>query len=180
VGRADRRSRCPKTIDNDIPFLDQSFGFQTAFSRASKSIHAVTVEAKSTAHGVGLVKLMGRTAGSSPAMQRWPPDAHLVIPEVAFHLDGEGGVLSYVQRRVRERGYAVVVVAEGLGRSCSMASRPRRLGKCQSARHRAVAPATVGRTRCAVSRRSEVDPHGDPWLSVLEATGQLHEWPAVR
>jgi 6-phosphofructokinase 1 len=43
----------PKTIDNDIPYLDQSFGFQTAFARATESIHAVTVEAKSTAHGVG-------------------------------------------------------------------------------------------------------------------------------
>ena len=36
----------PKTIDNDIPYLDQSFGFQTAFARATESIHAVTVEPK--------------------------------------------------------------------------------------------------------------------------------------
>jgi len=28
----------PKTIDNDIPYLDQSFGFQTAFTRATDSI----------------------------------------------------------------------------------------------------------------------------------------------
>jgi 6-phosphofructokinase 1 len=28
----------PKTIDNDIPYIDQSFGFQTAFARATESI----------------------------------------------------------------------------------------------------------------------------------------------
>ena len=37
----------PKTIDNDIPFIDQSFGFQTAFSRATESIRAAHVEARS-------------------------------------------------------------------------------------------------------------------------------------
>ena len=30
----------PKTIDNDIPFIDQSFGFQTAFAYASDAIRA--------------------------------------------------------------------------------------------------------------------------------------------
>ena len=29
-------SACPKTIDNDIPFIDQSFGFQTAFAEATR------------------------------------------------------------------------------------------------------------------------------------------------
>jgi 6-phosphofructokinase 1 len=53
----------PKTIDNDIPYIDQSFGFQTAFSRAAEAIRQVNVEAKSTPHGVGLVKLMGRHSG---------------------------------------------------------------------------------------------------------------------
>ncbi len=43
----------PKTIDNDIPYIDQSFGFQTAFSHASDAIRAATVEAKSTANGIG-------------------------------------------------------------------------------------------------------------------------------
>ena len=30
----------PKTIDNDIPYIDHSFGFQTAFARAAESIRA--------------------------------------------------------------------------------------------------------------------------------------------
>lgn|GEM_PF-2836870 len=35
----------PKTIDNDIPSINQSFGFQTAFAEATKSIRAAHVEA---------------------------------------------------------------------------------------------------------------------------------------
>ena len=37
----------PKTIDNDIPFIDHSFGFRTAFSRATESIRAAHIEARS-------------------------------------------------------------------------------------------------------------------------------------
>lgn len=39
----------------------------------------------------------------------------MLIPEVTFQLDGDSGLLHHVQRRVRDRGYAVVVVAEGAG-----------------------------------------------------------------
>jgi 6-phosphofructokinase 1 len=53
----------PKTIDNDIPYIDHSFGFQTAFARATDSIKAAHTEASSTPNGVGLVKLMGRHSG---------------------------------------------------------------------------------------------------------------------
>ncbi len=53
----------PKTIDNDIPYIDQSFGFQTAFSMATESIRAAHVEAKSSPNGLGVVKLMGRHSG---------------------------------------------------------------------------------------------------------------------
>lgn len=53
----------PKTIDNDIMFIDQSFGFQTAFSEATKSIRAAHVESTGAPNGVGLVKLMGRHSG---------------------------------------------------------------------------------------------------------------------
>ncbi|HYH32018.1 MAG TPA: ATP-dependent 6-phosphofructokinase, partial [Pseudonocardia sp.] len=107
----------PKTIDNDIPYIDQSFGFQTAFSLASDAIRAAQVEAKSTANGIGLVKLMGRHSGfiaCYAALARSGADA-VLIPEVPFALDGEHGLLAHVRRRVSERGHAVVVVAEGAG-----------------------------------------------------------------
>ena len=107
----------PKTIDNDIPLIDQSFGFQTAFSLASDAIRAARVEAKSTANGVGLVRLMGRHSGfiaCYAALARSDADV-VLIPEVPFVLDGPHGLLEHVRQRVAERGNAVVVVAEGAG-----------------------------------------------------------------
>jgi len=104
----------PKTIDNDIPYIDQSFGFQTAFSRASESIRAVTVEAKSTANGIGLVKLMGRHSGfiaCYASLARSDADV-VLIPEVPFEMDA---LLAHLRSRVEQRGHAVVVVAEGAG-----------------------------------------------------------------
>lgn len=109
----------PKTIDNDIMYIDQSFGFQTAFSEAAKAIRAAHVEAKGAPNGVGLVKLMGRHSGfiacyASLAMS----DANFVlIPEVPFGLDGDSGLLAVLRRRLDRRGHAVVVVAEGAGQN---------------------------------------------------------------
>jgi len=107
----------PKTIDNDIPYIDHSFGFQTAFARAAESIRAAQVEAAATPGGVGLVKLMGRHSGfiaCYASLACHDVDA-VLIPEVPFALDGPGGVLAYVERRLDEQGHAVVVLAEGAG-----------------------------------------------------------------
>jgi len=107
----------PKTIDNDILFIDQSFGFQTAFSEGAKAIRAAHVEACGAPGGVGLVKLMGRHSGfiacyASLAMS----DANFVlIPEVPFRLDGDEGLFACLRRRLERRGHAVIVVAEGAG-----------------------------------------------------------------
>jgi 6-phosphofructokinase 1 len=107
----------PKTIDNDIPYIDQSFGFQTAFGKAAESIRAAHSEATSAPSGVGLVKLMGRHSGfiaSYASLARADADV-VLIPEIPFALDGEAGLLCFLQRRVFARGHAVVVVAEGAG-----------------------------------------------------------------
>jgi 6-phosphofructokinase 1 len=107
----------PKTIDNDIMYIEQSFGFQTAFSEATRYIRAVHVEATGVPNGVGLVKLMGRHSGfiacyASLAMS----DANFVlIPEVPFRLDGECGLFNVLRRRLDQRGHAVLVIAEGAG-----------------------------------------------------------------
>ncbi|MDX6213069.1 MAG: 6-phosphofructokinase 1, partial [Frankiales bacterium] len=86
----------PKTIDNDIPYIDHSFGFQTAFARATESIRAAHTEASSTPNGVGLVKLMGRHSGfiaCYAALARSGADV-VLIPEVPFALDGDNGLLA--------------------------------------------------------------------------------------
>lgn len=107
----------PKTIDNDIQFIDHSFGFQTAFSVATESIRSAHVEARASPNGVGLVRLMGRHSGFIACYASLATsDANFVlIPEVPFALEGENGFLAALRRRLQERGHAVVVVAEGAG-----------------------------------------------------------------
>jgi 6-phosphofructokinase 1 len=107
----------PKTIDNDISFIDQSFGFQTAFSEAAEVIRAAHVEAKASPNGVGLVKLMGRHSGFIVCYAALAHnDANFVmIPEISYPLEGEKGFLKWLLERVKKAGHAVVVVAEGAG-----------------------------------------------------------------
>ena len=50
----------PKTIDNDLSFIDTSFGFDTAVASAVPAVRGAHVEAKSAYNGIGLVKVMGR------------------------------------------------------------------------------------------------------------------------
>jgi 6-phosphofructokinase 1 len=228
----------PKTIDNDIPFINQSFGFQTAFSRAAESIRTAHVEARTVPNGVGLVRLMGRHSGfiaCYAALAKNDAD-FVLIPEVPFTLHGTNGLLARLRKRVVERGHAVVVVAEGAGQELldpegtdasgnqklsdvgvylrhritedfeeagleinlkyidpsytirSVPANPYDSVYCLRLAHTAVHAAMAGRTqmvvgrwhgrfvhvpmRLAVSRRNQVDPDGDLWMSVLEATGQ--------
>ena len=107
----------PKTIDNDIPSIDQSFGFQSAFGEATKSIQSAHVEAKASPNGVGLVKLMGRHSGfiACSASLAVPDANSVLIPEVPFALDGPNGLLEHLLTRVRKSGHAVIVAAEGAG-----------------------------------------------------------------
>lgn len=107
----------PKTIDNDLPFTDQSFGFQSAFARATEFISAVAVEAAASPNGVGIVKLMGRHSGfiaSYAALAASAADI-VLVPEVPFALEGEDGLLAHVEQHVRTKGHVVIVLAEGAG-----------------------------------------------------------------
>lgn len=47
-------------IDNDIPFVEQSFGYLTSVEEASRVLSTAHTEALGAYNGVGLVKLMGR------------------------------------------------------------------------------------------------------------------------
>jgi 6-phosphofructokinase 1 len=107
----------PKTIDNDIPFVWQSFGYATAMERAVEVINGAHVEARSAVNGIGLVKLMGRDAGfiAAGATLGSQEVNFTLIPEVPFPLEGRTGFLEALENRIRKRGHAVVVVAEGAG-----------------------------------------------------------------
>ena len=107
----------PKTIDNDIQFVFNSFGFQTAVEESKRVLDAAHVEALGAFNGVGLVKLMGRDAGFIAAdATRASGDVNFcLVPEIDFPLDGENGFLQRLRERLEDRKHAVVVVAEGAG-----------------------------------------------------------------
>ncbi|KAG0567914.1 hypothetical protein KC19_7G171400 [Ceratodon purpureus] len=107
----------PKTIDNDIDVIDKSFGFDTAVEEAQRAINAAHVEAESVQNGIGLVKLMGRYSGYIAMHATLASrDVDLcLIPEVPFYMDGPGGLIEFVRKRLRESGHMVIVVAEGAG-----------------------------------------------------------------
>ncbi|MDX6210450.1 MAG: 6-phosphofructokinase 1, partial [Frankiales bacterium] len=161
----------------------------------------------------------------------------VLVPEVAFALQGSDGFLAHLRRRVDLHGHAVVVVAEGAGqdllasngaRDASGNARLADIGQllrdrvvadfdavgaelnlryvdpgyairsvpanpydavfCLRLAQAAVHAAMAGRTAMVVGRwhgrfvhlpislatgsRNQVDPDGDLWMSVLEATGQ--------
>ncbi|GJM89511.1 hypothetical protein PR202_ga05712 [Eleusine coracana subsp. coracana] len=107
----------PKTIDNDIAIIDKSFGFDTAVEEAQRAIDSAHVEACSAENGIGLVKLMGRYSGfiaMYATLASRDVDCCL-IPESPFYMDGEGGLLQYIERRLKENKHMVIVVAEGAG-----------------------------------------------------------------
>lgn len=107
----------PKTIDNDLNYVDRTFGFETAFSLADQALRAAYAEAKGVINGIGIVKLMGRHSGYITALSSL---AHgqvnfVLVPEVPFHIHGDHCFLHALRKRLDKHRFAVVAVAEGAG-----------------------------------------------------------------
>lgn len=119
----------PKTIDNDIHFIDRSFGFETAFSAAVDVIRGAHVEARGALNGIGIVKLMGRHSGfiaCHAAIASTDVDA-VLVPEAPLRLEGARGLFGFIERRLRHNAHAVIVVAEGAAQDlCAEAAGGRR------------------------------------------------------
>ena len=109
----------PKTIDNDINFVSKTFGFETAFSEASRVLTLAHVESKGAPNGIGLVKVMGRHSGYIAANAALATNVvnFVLIPEVPFDLDGPNGFLHHLEERINKSGHAVICVAEGAGQN---------------------------------------------------------------
>ena len=109
----------PKTIDNDIMYVDKCFGFETAVAEAGKVISCAHAEAMGALNGIGLVKLMGRDSGfiACLATLACAEVNYVLIPEVPFKLEGPGGLFESLQTRLAQRKHAVIVVAEGAGKN---------------------------------------------------------------
>ena len=104
----------PKTIDNDISYIQTTFGFDTAVSEARRATHTAHIEAIGARNGIGLVKLMGRDSGFIAGFTTLSDkDVNFcLIPESPFELDI---FLKVLRERIEDRGHAVIVVAEGAG-----------------------------------------------------------------
>jgi 6-phosphofructokinase 1 len=104
----------PKTIDNDISFVQKTFGFETAVTEARRATYAANTEAEAARNGIGLVKLMGRDSGFIAAFAVLVDGQvnFCLVPEVPFTLEK---FLPELATRLERRGHAVIVVAEGAG-----------------------------------------------------------------
>ncbi len=104
----------PKTIDNDVSFVQKTFGFETAVTEARRATSAASIEAEGARNGIGLVKLMGRDSGFIAAYSALVDGQvnFCLVPEVPFTLEK---LLFALRQRLERRSHAVIVVAEGAG-----------------------------------------------------------------
>lgn len=101
----------PKTIDNDMPGTELTFGFDTAVVTATEAIDKLHSTAESHER-VMVVELMGRYAGWLALNSGLAGSAHaILIPEIPF--DIEKVCEKIYSREADGRNYSIVVCAEG-------------------------------------------------------------------
>lgn len=101
----------PKTIDNDVPDTDTTFGFHTAVGVATEAIDRIRTTAES--HGRILVlEVMGRYAGWIALAAGVAGGADTVlIPEIPYDFNS---IINKINRRKAVgKDYSIIVVAEG-------------------------------------------------------------------
>ena len=110
----------PKTVDNDLPHTDCSPGFGSVAKYIAISTKEAALDIQSmcaTSTKVFVLEVMGRHAGwiaaSSVLAREVEADApHIVLlPEIPF---SKKSFLKKVNRTVKEKGFCVVVVSEGV------------------------------------------------------------------
>ncbi|MES2615688.1 MAG: ATP-dependent 6-phosphofructokinase [Bdellovibrionota bacterium] len=107
----------PKTIDNDVLWVSKTFGFESSVGKAVEALRCAQSEARSAFNGIGLVKIMGRNSGALTATAAVAMNDidFVLIPEVPLVLEGENGFLNAIVRKVLEKAYITIAVAEGAG-----------------------------------------------------------------
>ena len=105
----------PKSIDNDMPIIDKSFGLESAIQESVRTIRAANVEANCNLNGIGLVKLFGRSSGFVAMLSTLAVrDVNIcLIPEIPFNLYGENGLLDFIFQRIKIKEHCVIVVSDG-------------------------------------------------------------------
>jgi 6-phosphofructokinase 1 len=101
----------PKTIDNDLPGTDYTFGFQTAVQIATDAVDRLHTTAESH-NRVMILEVMGRHAGFIAAHSGMAGGADVIlVPERPFDIEE---VCAHLRRRhATGRTFSIVVVSEG-------------------------------------------------------------------
>lgn len=100
----------PKTIDNDLPLTDRSFGFDSAVAIVAEALGRIETTARS--HGrVMIVETMGRYAGwiALEGGMAGAADA-ILLPELPYDVDA---VARLCREREAHEGCTIICVAEG-------------------------------------------------------------------
>ena len=106
----------PKTIDNDLYGTDHCVGFPSACKHIMNTVSSIAIDASSYRKGkVTIIEVMGRDAGwlaASAALLkgRAKPDM-VLLPEIQLDLRR---FYRDLQKIYAKKGYAIVVVSEGL------------------------------------------------------------------
>lgn len=102
----------PKTIDNDLPFIDLTFGFSTAVDIAAESMQRLQTTA--TSHDrVFLVETMGRNSGWITLFAGLAGGADaIILPE--FDFDEEKFISHLLKRKKSGRAFSIVALSEGV------------------------------------------------------------------
>lgn len=101
----------PKTIDNDLPGTDVTFGFNSAVTTAMEAIDKIHDTATSH-HRVMVVEVMGRYAGWIALAAGLSSGVEVIlIPEIPFRIEKVNDVV--LKRRRSGKRFSIVVVAEG-------------------------------------------------------------------
>ena len=101
----------PKTIDNDVPCTDFTFGFDTAVQVATDAIDRLHTTAASHDR-VMVIEVMGRNTGWIAVFSGIAGGADaIVIPELELTVEEIGDAIN--ARHQRGKSFSIVVVAEG-------------------------------------------------------------------
>lgn len=110
----------PKTVDNDLPFTDNSPGFGSVAKYVAVSIREAGMDVASmalTSTKIFILEVMGRHAGwiaaaGGLAKQEENDAPHIILfPEIPLQVDI---FLNRVQECVKKYGYCAIVASEGL------------------------------------------------------------------
>jgi ATP-dependent phosphofructokinase / diphosphate-dependent phosphofructokinase len=101
----------PKTIDNDLPATDVTFGYNTSLESITDAIDKITTTAASHDR-IMIVEVMGRNTGWLAIEGGLAGGADVIlIPEIPFQIER---VVEKIEERNRQgKSFSIIVVAEG-------------------------------------------------------------------